>query len=51
MPLRARSAEAEAAAATCDAARALVETGLSRRDAAEVLELSHQRVVQLLRSA
>jgi predicted RNase H-like HicB family nuclease len=48
---RARSAEAEAAAATREAARALVETGLSRRDAAEVLELSHQRVDQLLRSA
>lgn len=48
---RARSAEAEAAAATRAAARALVESGLSRRDAAEVLDLSHQRVDQLLRSA
>ena len=48
---RARGAEAEAAAATLEAARALVESGLSRRDAAEVLELSHQRVDQLLRSA
>lgn len=48
---RARSAEAEAAAATREAARALVESGLSRRDAAEVLELSHQRVDQLLRTA
>jgi hypothetical protein len=48
---RARGAEAEAAAATREAARALVESGLSRRDAAEVLELSHQRVDQLLRSA
>ncbi len=48
---RARGAEAEAAAATREAARALVESGLSRRDAAEVLELSHQRVHQLLRSA
>lgn len=48
---RARGAEAEAAAATRAAARALVDSGLSRRDAAEVLELSHQRVDQLLRSA
>jgi predicted RNase H-like HicB family nuclease len=47
---RARDAEAEAAAATREAARALVESGLSRRDAAVVLELSHQRVDQLLRS-
>jgi predicted RNase H-like HicB family nuclease len=48
---RARGAEAEAAAATREAARALVESGLSRRDAAEVLDLSHQRVDQLLRTA
>ena len=48
---RARSAETEAVAANREAARALVELGFSRRDAAEVLELSHQRVDQLLRSA
>lgn len=47
---RARSAETEAVTASRDAARALVELGFSRRDAAEVLELSHQRVDQLLRS-
>jgi predicted RNase H-like HicB family nuclease len=47
----ARSAESEAIAATREAARALVALGLSRRDAAEVLELSHQRVDQLLHSA
>jgi len=49
--VQARSAETEAVAANRAAARALVELGFSRRDAAEVLELSHQRVDQLLRSA
>jgi predicted RNase H-like HicB family nuclease len=47
---RARDAEVEAAAATQDAARALVEAGLSRRDTAVLLGLSHQRIDQLLRS-
>ena len=48
---RARSAELESAAATREAAQALVDSGLSYRDAAELLGLSHQRVHQLLRSA
>jgi predicted RNase H-like HicB family nuclease len=48
---RAQLAERDAATATRKAARALVEAGLSRRDAAEVLRLSHQRVDQLLRTA
>ena len=48
---RATVAEHDAARATREAAQALVRAGLSRRDAAEVLRLSHQRVDQLLRSA
>jgi hypothetical protein len=48
---RALTAEHDAAIATREAAKALVRSGLSRRDAAEVLRLSHQRVDQLLRSA
>lgn len=48
---RATVAEHDAARATREAAQALVGAGLSRRDAAEVLQLSHQRVDQLLRSA
>jgi Holliday junction resolvasome RuvABC DNA-binding subunit len=48
--IEARSAERDAVAASREAARALVELGFSRRDAAEVLELSHQRFDQLLRS-
>ena len=47
---RATAAEHDAAQATRAAARALVRAGLSRRDAADVLRLSHQRVDQLLRS-
>ncbi|MBV8528500.1 MAG: type II toxin-antitoxin system HicB family antitoxin [Candidatus Dormibacteraeota bacterium] len=48
---RATAAEYDAAQATRAAAQALVGAGLSRRDAADVLRLSHQRVDQLLRSA
>lgn len=47
---RATAAERDAAEATRAAARALIGAGLSRRDAADVLRLSHQRVDQLLRS-
>jgi transposase-like protein len=39
-----------AGSATADAARQLVEAGLGVRDAAYLLDLSHQRVQQLLRS-
>lgn len=45
---RAEQAEAKAKAETAHAARALTDLGLSRRDAAELLGLSHQRVQQLL---
>ncbi len=49
---RARSAAERAGAnaqhQTAQAARALTELGLSRRDAGELLGLSHQRVQQLL---
>jgi predicted RNase H-like HicB family nuclease len=48
---QAAKAEADALAITRDAARALVDAGLSQRDTAEILGLSHQRVHQLLRSA
>ena len=48
---RATAAERDAARATREAAQALVRAGLSRRDAADVLRLSHQRVDQLLRPA
>ena len=48
---RAQAADHDAATATREAAQALVRAGLSRRDAAEVLRLSHQRIDQLLRSA
>ena len=45
---QAESADAKAQAGTASAARALTELGLSRRDAAELLGLSHQRIQQLL---
>jgi predicted RNase H-like HicB family nuclease len=48
---QAAKAEADALAVTRDAARALTDAGLSQRDTAELLGLSHQRVNQLLRSA
>jgi predicted RNase H-like HicB family nuclease len=44
---RAADAEAQAAEATQAAVALLVEAGLSQRDAAEILGLSHQRVAQL----
>lgn len=46
----AAEASAAASAATVEAARRLAAMGLSRRDAAEVLGVSHQRVQQLLAS-
>ena len=50
--VRARSAaeraDARAHQQTVDAIKALTDQGLSRRDAAELLGLSHQRVQQLL---
>jgi len=44
----AERANAKAHQQTVDAIRALTDQGLSRRDAAELLGLSHQRVQQLL---
>lgn len=44
---RARTADEEAATATAQAVAELRAAGLSMRDAAEVLNLSHQRVAQL----
>jgi predicted RNase H-like HicB family nuclease len=53
--IRARSAAERAGAKaqqqTADAVRKLTELGLSRRDAAELLGLSHQRVQQLLEAS
>lgn len=48
--VQADRAGAAAQAATADAVRELAEKGLSRRDAAELLGISHQRVQQLLAS-
>lgn len=44
----AQRAEAKAQQQTAEAVKALTESGMSRRDAAEILGLSHQRVQQLL---
>ena len=46
----AERAGTEAQQATADAVRRLTKRGLSRRDAAELLGISHQRVQQLLAS-
>ena len=45
---RAQQAGSEAQQTTLDAAKRLTEMGLSRRDAADLLGISHQRVQQLL---
>ncbi len=44
----AERAEAKARQQTVDAVNALTQSGLSRRDTAEILGLSHQRIQQLL---
>jgi predicted RNase H-like HicB family nuclease len=46
----AERAGSKAQEATADAARRLAEMGVSRRDAADLLGISHQRVQQLLAS-
>jgi len=48
---QAEKADAKAQAGTASAAKALTELGLSRRDAAELLGLSHQRIQQLLEAS
>ncbi len=47
----AERAGTKAQVAAAEAAKALTERGLSRRDAAEILGLSHQRVQQLLEAS
>ena len=47
----ARRADEKAQQHTVEAVRALTELGLSRRDAAELLGLSHQRVQQLIEAS
>ena len=47
---RVRRDRGEAGATTAKAAKKLDRMGLSRRDAADVLGISHQRVQQLLAS-
>jgi predicted RNase H-like HicB family nuclease len=47
----AERADAKAHQQTVDAVKALTKLGLSRRDAAELLGLSHQRVQQLLEAS
>jgi predicted RNase H-like HicB family nuclease len=47
----AERAGSKAQQATTDAVRRLTELGLSRRDAAELLGLSHQRIQQLLEAS
>lgn len=47
----AERAGAKAQEQTLEAVRALTDLGLSRRDAAEILGLSHQRVHQLLEAS
>jgi transposase-like protein len=46
----AERAGSKAQEATIEAARRLAEMGVSRRDAADLLGISHQRVQQLLAS-
>lgn len=48
---QAEEADARAQAETATAARALTDLGLSRRDTAELLGLSHQRIQQLLEAS
>jgi predicted RNase H-like HicB family nuclease len=49
--LKAEQADSNAQESTVTAVRQLTDMGLSRRDAAELLGISHQRVQQLLASS